>query len=1599
MSKKDKGINISIGGDTTKLNQALKASQDQLTALGKDLKSVNSALKFDDGNVAMLEQKYRILGESVKAASDKLNTLKSVQEQVQSQLASGQISQSQYDQYTREVVFAEQALERLKNQQRETGEAIQNTKQPVQELGQSFDEAKEHVLSFSDVLKANILGEFLADGIRRLSQSILDIGKNAVGSAISFESAFAGVTKTVDGTAEELAKLEKGIIDLSDSIPATANSIADIAALAGQFGIAIPNINKFTEVVIGLGVATNLAAEEGATAFAQFANITQMAQTDFDRLGSTVVALGNNFATQESNIVAMGQRLAGTGHQVGMTQAQIMGLSAALASVGIAAEAGGSSVSKILSEMQLAVETNGSALEDYGRVAGMTGQQFKTAFQDNAAKAFDAFVRGLGDAERQGKTAIAVLDEMGIAEIRQRDSLLRLAGAGDILTRALVTSTIAWEENIAMQNEVNTRYQTTESQLQIMQNNLTNIAAEIGKELLPCIVDLAQSFTAFLKENKEGIKEFALHITDFIKGIMTGAPVIIPLIAGIGAGFAAWKLGGIIADIGGFIGALTGAIPAVTGVGVAASAAAGPLGMIALVVGGITAAAGLGASAWGSYQRAQEEARQEMLHTGETLRNLASDTEAAFAKFEQTENLVIQWRALKAETESLGENTHELADAKERLSKLEQQLADDSGGLITQYQVENGLTEQQVALLNRKLEIEQQIAQTQLDQALRDTDIDKIQETVTKLTEEQAGLTATIQEQTAAFLELQSAEQDYINLVNSDLDPASQAFADTLDNIRDRANEAGQAFGHDFTGNINLLYGATKDANDMLKKNEDQLVKVSEELLKATDSEATYVEMTEQSAEIAKINAEAIEGESEKIAELTAKLQTAIGTTDAFIVEKAKEAEATRELVDAYMKQQDSMDDLMNAYDKVKNGQKLSMDEMLKLIHTYPELNKLVAEHGAQILNDGAILSEVSSAGREERRKNTEAAIAETRSAIESMKEQAEAAKQSYGAIVEAVKFAMNARLLSAGNGKAVLDRADTEWERQQADFDKRIAESEQSLAELQILSDQLNSIETGGGKAGGNSGGSARKEAKKEEVNELFKLSWDLYQKERELGRLSDAEALKRLDDMVTATKAQGADLDKIEKERYKVSESLRRAEEASANAFGEAVTEGLKRQEKERIEGLKDHLKEQNALLKDAAYKEEEILVDGKSYRIKLLNDEYKERAWAVKDDLAAFRDAQDEKGYILSEAQRESLRLVDEELSTVLDADEKKIQSHLGVIALTNAQLAAELTANKEALDALDDADRKAREDAERKRNEERETRLRERIDRADTDEERRAAEKELADFREELRLKNEANERDAQRKKLKEDRNTLVTVAQKTIDDELADIKKITDEQEASLKRISESIGTEQIKALDEQYKAFSETAQKLAAKLVESGEEGQKQALGILATYYPDWEDKGKKFVDYLTDGLTKNMETLLAASRRLGEESANAFQEGFTAADISIRSESAGVSAMPIAAADSQAMVMAAIGAFSADMEGRSLLRNESAMITKAAEATGAEPIRQEQNAAPVKNTEIHVVNNNNYSGITAPELPSVVERTERANLRRLKYSLGGGTA
>lgn len=389
----------------------------------------------------------------------------------------------------------------------------------------------------------------------KLTAPLLLLGGIAAKTAIKFESAFTGVRKTVNATEKQFAGLEKQLKSLALEVPLTAEEIFGIAEAAGQLGIERESILPFTKVMADLGATTNLSANEAATSLARFGNITNLAEGDYDKLGSTIVDLGNNLATTEGEIVDMALRLAGAGKTVGLTQAQILALAGGLSSVGIRAEAGGTAFSRVMLEINKNIGTGSEEMKGFAEVSGKSVDEFEKQWKKRPAEALIGFTEGLAKAQTEGKNVSIILENLGFESIRITDSLLRASGSGDLFRNALKLGSEAWKKNTALTKEANLRYGTSASQLKIARNEVAQLAESFGIILAPVLIEIVN----FLKP-----------VVKFLKELSPTTKTIIIVIAGLVA-----TIGPLLIAFG----------LMATAIGIIATASAGVL----IAIGGVTA--------------------------------------------------------------------------------------------------------------------------------------------------------------------------------------------------------------------------------------------------------------------------------------------------------------------------------------------------------------------------------------------------------------------------------------------------------------------------------------------------------------------------------------------------------------------------------------------------------------------------------------------------------------------------------------------------------------------------------------------------------------------------------------------------------------------------------------------------------------------------------------------------------------------------------------------------------------------------------------------------------------------------------------------------
>ena len=538
------------------------------------------------------------MGSSMSAFQKSITTSKALEQQLESLKNKSALLEQQIEKNTEKYGADSTNVIRLKTQYQNLQAEIADTEAELKKLGGTWGAVGAQFEAIGSKLtsignKMTSVGDTLT---KKVSVPLAGLGAASVKSFADWESAFAGVMKTVDETATTTYEdLAEGIKQMSTETAASKEEIAGVAEAAGQLGVGADDILKFTKTMVMMGDSTNLSAEEAATALARISNITGEPLENIDKLGASIVALGNSFATNESSIVEMSNRLASAGTIAGLSTTDVLALAAAMSSVGIEAEAGGTAMTQTLTSISQAVSAGGDDLNRLAQVSGKTAQEFAAEWKASPVTALQEFISGLSEMNAAGVDTYAILDELGMSGIRQSNMLQSLALASDQLTSAINVSNQAYIENSALTDEAEKRYQTFNSQLSQTKEMASNVAIQFGEIMMPYVQKLVEKIQSLVQwfGNLDGkTQEMIVKIGLIIAAIGPAISIVGTIISTIGnistAVGAVIKLGPtILAMITSIQAVITGTlIPAIAGI---ITAVAPFLPLIAAVAAAIAA--------------------------------------------------------------------------------------------------------------------------------------------------------------------------------------------------------------------------------------------------------------------------------------------------------------------------------------------------------------------------------------------------------------------------------------------------------------------------------------------------------------------------------------------------------------------------------------------------------------------------------------------------------------------------------------------------------------------------------------------------------------------------------------------------------------------------------------------------------------------------------------------------------------------------------------------------------------------------------------------------------------------------------------------------
>lgn len=373
-------------------------------------------------------------------------------------------------------------------------------------------------------------------GIKATSGMVMNIAD----PAIKFESAMADVKKVVDFKSPEgFANLSKDILNLTRTLPMTAEELAAITASGGQLGVAEEDLKEFTTTIAKMSVAFDMSAQDSGDAMAKLANVYKIPIKDIGNLGDAINELSNSSPAKASDIVSTLGRIGGVAKQFGLTENAAAALSNSFVSLGKTPEVAGTAINGMLTKLMTA-DKGGKKFQAALKSMGLNAKDLKKAIGQDAQGALTSFLKQIQKLPKE-KQMGALVDLFGLD---YADDVAVLAGNVEVLEKSLKTLQNTDENGKAsylgsMGKEFAARAETTENGLQLLKNSVSEFWTTLGVKLLPVINNVAGKLgsmvhwvTDLITQNS-WLADTLLYLGGAVAGVFTGFSALTAVIGGL----------------------------------------------------------------------------------------------------------------------------------------------------------------------------------------------------------------------------------------------------------------------------------------------------------------------------------------------------------------------------------------------------------------------------------------------------------------------------------------------------------------------------------------------------------------------------------------------------------------------------------------------------------------------------------------------------------------------------------------------------------------------------------------------------------------------------------------------------------------------------------------------------------------------------------------------------------------------------------------------------------------------------------------------------------------------------------------------------------
>ena len=495
MASRIKGITVEIGGDATKLTDALRDVNNEVYNTQAQLKDVEKLLKLDPSNTELLAQKQRILNEEVQATKDKLEALKEASERASEALKAETITKDQYDALQREIIETQRALEDLETQASQSAVVLQK----ISVTGTKFQEAGGKI-------------EGVGKSLLPVTAAITGVGAAGIKVASDFEKAMSGVQAITGATGADFETLREKAIELGATTSFSAGEVAEAMTEMAKAGWTT------TQIIDGMAGVLDATAASGES-LGTVSTIVADAITGFG-LKAKDSARVADLMTQAANSGTIGVADLGESYKYVAPLAQSMGLSiedvttalSAMSMAGIKGSQAGTSLRTVLANMAKPSKTVATAMEELG---------LSITNSDGSFKSLDQIV------------GIMRTEFSGLTEDQQAYYATALAGK-EGMSGLISLLNLTQEEYDALSSSMNNCSGIAGETAAVMQDNLQSKVEQLGGSLESLAIKLSEYVIPYLTGLVEKITAAVEAFTNLSPGVQKAILVIAGIVAVVG---------------------------------------------------------------------------------------------------------------------------------------------------------------------------------------------------------------------------------------------------------------------------------------------------------------------------------------------------------------------------------------------------------------------------------------------------------------------------------------------------------------------------------------------------------------------------------------------------------------------------------------------------------------------------------------------------------------------------------------------------------------------------------------------------------------------------------------------------------------------------------------------------------------------------------------------------------------------------------------------------------------------------------------------------------------------------------------------------------